>query len=133
MTQTGDITYQSGPLALLTLTEFAILIFCGCMPVLPKFFTTITRRLFSGSKRASSMRTGLKASHLAQRFSSRKAPNNRRKHPIDPYDPENQLQSQYEELENHDLSQRDGQHTFSSPSYDAVHFPHRLPGDPEHL
>ena len=105
MEQTGDITYYSGPMALLTLAEFALTIVCCCMPVVPKFCTTVGNQVFSTSQRAKSMRTALKASSLGQQISTPKSPQKDRRIPIDPYDPENQLQSQYEELEEYNSSQ----------------------------
>ena len=58
MPKTGDISYIAGPLILWTLAEFATILICGCMPLLPKFFQTLGESLSARS----SMQNILKSS-----------------------------------------------------------------------
>lgn len=63
-----DVTYESGPMGLWTLAEFATTIICGCMPTLPKFFQTVGPKLYSSSSNGMSLKALWKRSNLSRTF-----------------------------------------------------------------
>ena len=68
MQETRDVTYESGPMGLWTLAEFATTIICGCMPTLPKFCQTIGPKLYSSSRNGMSLKLIWKSSKLSPTF-----------------------------------------------------------------
>ena len=114
--QTGDVTWQSGPMGLWTLAEFTITIICGCMPVIPKFFQTVGPKIYSSSKGSSSLGPS-KGSKISGTSAKRSGAGGSEGFLTDSNEAQRQPHGKYDSLDENELEMVAGKgSTFSSVS-----------------
>ncbi len=121
--QTHDVFYESGPMGLWTLAEFAITIICGCMPTLPKFFHTIGPKIYSGSKSGLSLGPISKTLKFGRTSAKRSGTGLLRGSSLYTRDIGPQPRNEYEFLQEHELEIRAGKDKEFSSVFTSVDKP----------